>query len=537
MLLPRLLILAFAFSRASGLRVPGSPFPLPSAGLNASAFSPLLVFDNDAPGHSGDDISTVATLAGILSASRPRLFRLDGAATPLWLNATAALFGVTPDATTCGSGAGAVRCLLARFQGELGGYVLVDANSTNLGVMAGVARRAVSVSAGNEAAAIAANLTRLYDLRGRDLAWALAEFGDVFSSRVTVLQSPDKTKCMSDYAIAARALQWWSEDMQSADARSVLGALVPPFALTGWGPDEYNTVTAVSERGGAVIASDWASNLDVLSSFDLPQFNQSQRRPAPGSRGPAVHTVAFLMSDGDNVQFLLNAFPTGDAWWASPARGKVPMGWTLAPSVVDLAPVVADYVYGGASAVDDLVAGVSGFGYSYPDVMPAAQRADMAALTGAYLAKADMRVVNVLGHGEGYSAGDVEPLLQQDNVDAVLWYDFDDYSGRHGSITFVGGKPVIGGRFNLWGDGSSPAGPTFCNNTLLVQRLLAMPRDPTRAEGYSLVPLHAWSHSVADALFVQQALEAAAPGAFEVVTPTELVARVVANLRPPATRE
>ena len=106
----------------------------------------------------------------------------------------------------------------------------------------------------------------------------------------------------------------------------------------------------------------------------------------------------------------------------------------------------------------------------------------------------------------------------------------------HGNITWVGGKPVIGGRFNLWGSGLAPdpTGPTFCNVSELTAKLLALPRDGSSADGYSLIPLHAWSHSVGDALLVKQALEAAAPGAVEVVTPSELVARVVANLRPPA---
>ena len=418
---------------ASGARVPGSPFPVVGA-PNASAGAPLLVFDNNGGG-SADDAMTMATLAGVLSrAGVPKMYRLDGADTSLWLNATAALFGVQPDAATCPAGAGAAACLLRHFAAQLTGYVLVDANSTNLGVMAGVARRAVSVSAANEATAQAAGLPLLYDLRGRDLVWALAEFGGagVFSARVSVLQDPSKTKCMSDFAIATGALQWWTADAESVEALLVLASLAPPFAVLGWGPDEFRTVRAVSRAGGAVVASDWASNLDLHSSFDLPQFVQQQRRlpppPPPRAAAAAVHTVAFLMSDGDNVQFLLNSFATGAAWWASPARGQVPMGWTISPSLVDLAPVVAKYIYDSASPQDDLVAGVSGWGYAYPDTQTAPRAAAAATRTGADMHKADMRLVNVLGAGEGYAAATVEPLLAQAEVDAVLWYNCEEAS-------------------------------------------------------------------------------------------------------------
>lgn len=97
-----------------------------------------------------------------------------------------------------------------------------------------------------------------------------------------------------------------------------------------------------------------------------------------------------------------------------------------------------------------------------------------------------------------------------------------------GAISWAGGKPVIGGRFNLWGNGSDPSGPTFCNVTQLTAALLAQPRDGGSAAGYSLVPLHAWSHTVGDALAVARAAAAASGGAVQFVPPDEFIARIVA---------
>lgn len=124
------------------------------------------------------------------------------------------------------------------------------------------------------------------------------------------------------------------------------------------------------------------------------------------------------------------------------------------------------------------------------------------------------------GGEAGRSAQASMPLLSQ----------YDDYAGLRGRVSWSNGKPVIGGRFNLWGNGSDPSGPTFKNVSGLVAALAAQPRDPTSPDGYSLVPLHAWSHNVSDALAVLQGLQAAAGAGVELVTPDVFVARMVANV-------
>jgi len=532
-------VLAALLSPASCARVPGSPYVSPPAGLNSS--KSLLVLAT--AGLSADDAFAAAALQGALARAAggaPRMLRWDGSASSsLWLNTTSALWGVALD-WRCAS----VACALAALApGALSGYVTVSRadNSSNLGVLVAASRRGaaaalVPLPASLVPAARAAGLADAGDLRGATLSATLAAWGGpaAFAPRVAVLQLPDENACMSDFAIATGALQFWDDNILSPDLWPIWSQLAStgePFAMLGWGPDEYNTVTTVSAAGGAVVASNWAQNLDVYSAFDAPAFSQPPPPPMPPA---AAHTAAFLMSDGDNLQWLLDGFATDSKWWGSPDRGSVPLGWTLSPSVVDLAPVVAAHLYGSATPADHLVAGVSGLGYFYPDVTAPDRRAALVNLTGAFMAKAGMRLVNVLGHGEGYTAEQVAPYVGQPQIDAVFWYNYDNYAGLRGNITWQNGKPVIGARFALWGDGSNPAGPTFCNNSMLVDRLLALPRDPASPDSYSLIALHAWSHNVSDARAVASALAARAPGAVQIVTPAELVARVVRNLRPGA---
>lgn len=120
------------------------------------------------------------------------------------------------------------------------------------------------------------------------------------------------------------------------------------------------------------------------------------------------------------------------------------------------------YLYGHASngstpgspARDVFVAGVSGYAYLYPDDLgTAAELAESAAITAAYMKKADMRIgaaargfrsgarrafhaprwtrfaVNVLVNGHGIAPATATAMLLSPSVDAMFLYNYDDYSG------------------------------------------------------------------------------------------------------------
>lgn len=43
-----------------------------------------------------------------------------------------------------------------------------------------------------------------------------------------------------------------------------------------------------------------------------------------------------------------------------------------------------------------------------------------------------------------------------------------------------------------------PPSPTLAGVQPLVDRLTQLPKSSTSANGYSLIPVHAWTHTVAD---------------------------------------
>ena len=341
---------------ADSLRVPGSPFPVPGAGLNATREILLLSLD----GLSSTDVITATTMQGAVSARRraaadPVIYRHSGDSDyMLWLNVTTATWpGVTVNSTFTND----LPHLLARVAPLLSGYVRFDASSgdsVNAALAVCSALGTVAVAPANEAMAVAAGLKLVADATGKDTAWAISTYngtaasnGFSFSRRVTTIQDPSKAGCMSDYSISTGALQWWVADDSAPLATRIWSSMTAPFAGLGWGPTERGTVGAASKAGGGVVASDWATNLDVLSSFDVPALAQKPS-PAPSPPARAVHTAAFLMSDGDNVQWLLGGFARDPAHYGSSDRGRVAMGWTISPAVVDLAPAMMQHVYAAA---------------------------------------------------------------------------------------------------------------------------------------------------------------------------------------------
>ncbi len=488
----------------------------------------------DPSGLSADDVFTLATLQGVLSSRfQPTLYRAaPGSAYDLWRAELASVWGVEFDAARFAGGD--VWGAVSAFSQHISGFVV--ANLTDGSVNAAVAVCAVNgtigVTAGNAARARALGLAQVADVRGRGLDWVLATFGtQSFSARVTMIQDPAKTG-MSDWAIAARALPWFVPDANASagPAAAIWRALTPPFAALGWGPDERGTVYAASRAGGGVVASDWAQNLDALSAYDVPAFAPPPPPPPPPSPPARRHTAAFLMSDGDNVQWLLGGFATDAKYWGSPDRGSVPMGWTVSAALADLAPAALHYLRRTAAPADALVAGLSGFAYLYPDEA-GWHTPTTAALSLAFADKAALAYANVMTNAATLSPEAADAFLPPGGpLRGLFHYQYADYSGDHGAIAFskTAGLPIIGARFNLWGDGTG--GADFKNVEQAALALALAPRDPTVADGYSLIVVHAWSHNVSDAKGVMDLCAKLAPDGVDFVTPPELAERVAKNV-------
>ena len=103
--------------------------------------------------------------------------------------------------------------------------------------------------------------------------------------------------------------------------------------------------------------------------------------------------VAFILSDGDNLQFVEHL---QRKLWNDPGRGKVPMGWTMSPAMVDAMPGALNYLWTSATPNDCLLSGPSGYGYTYPNLWTDATQLDQfVSKTEEYNERAGFRVITV----------------------------------------------------------------------------------------------------------------------------------------------
>jgi hypothetical protein len=389
--------------------------------------------------------------------------------------------------------------LLSHFSGRLAGYILCNPKdrTTNVAISLAGVMNAVAIPADIQQTAINAGLTMLLDVRTRDEAWALANYGTLFNKNIATYQqsSDDRVFFMGDYSAYTKAFQFWDDSPTGTLANNVYSRMNKGASFFGWGPSEYNCVEQYSLHSMMSIPSDWAPNLSALTNIPAKKDSFKQKPPIKAFEVvPNVHTVCFVISDGDNVQWLLGAHDNTNNW-NNPNRAHVNLGWTISPSLVDLAPIVYDKYIDNALTTPEgrnvLIAGPSGRGYFFPGRYPAADLETESALLNKYMKKADLRIVNIIDADD--SNNDPTAYLKQDNIDALFYYSYGaNYTGRNGQIDWYKGKPSIGGRYTLWGNLSSPQS--------LANQLNQASTNINTQDGYSLISVHIWDRDVNDVL-------------------------------------
>ncbi len=448
---------------------------------------------------------TAVTLQGLLAKTKPRIMTTRGtAAFRLDLQNN---YGVTYDSAFFGDFGG----LLNHFKPEINGYVLYDNNdtSTNAAISICSFYHAVAAAAADTALLDSLGINMLYNTAGKGQSWAFDTFRTSYSKRILSYQQAGKCTYLSDYSVFAGAFHFYDLIPLTRLADSAFANLRTNSAALGWA-DEHTFVTEASMFGTHVHASDFCSNLSTFSNFTATatQKNHSDDTIIK----PGVHTVCFLMSDGDNVQWLMGDFASNTRWYGSHKRGMLNMGWTISPALAELAPTELKYMYDSAAStpqgMDCFVAGPSGMGYIYPDNFHPLDSA--AAITGRMMKKADMSILNIIGNV--YQNSFFEPYLKQPDIDAIFFYDYNNfYFGEHGITSCINGKPVISARYDLV--------VNYFSVDTLARLLNSQLKDPTSTDGYSLVAVNAWDDGMDSLVACYQKLDSTV----RVVTPDAFV--------------
>jgi len=392
----------------------------------------------------------------------------------------------------------------------LNGYILYEVNTESVNVastLAGIERH-VMITKEIEELAIDKGLVLVRDVSDRTTRWVIDTFKDQINFEAIASQ-PINNLANRDFIIANQGLIITSivRDLEGYDD------LIPmDTPMLGWGTDEVSDVYHLSQRAITTIASDHAWNLSFLSQVEREALSQISKEPVTFNENK--HYVSFIMTDGDNIQWLVgNDYYFHEERLAHPERGSIPMGWTIAPLLYTLAPSVMDSYYQTATTNDEFIGGPSGIGYINPDVYPSQALSLNARRTSDYYEEVDLSYMTIIGSQNGFKEN-VDVMSFYANKDHIqggfIFANFDRYMGYRGQLWWFNQKPFLSAREAMWDlDSLDP----------LANRVNASTVNPYQVDGYTLIIVHVWSHGYSDVVALSELFD----DHVEIILPSQMM--------------
>jgi hypothetical protein len=356
-----------------------------------------------------------SSLKGLVNRTQPRIFSYEGdnlaEGAYAWFNALGVKWKEW--------GASSTWSVLTKYKDEIDGLVVYDPaqiHTVNLAIPLAKKHNALIASPDllERLQGEPYNFEILEDLRGRftsklqiynyvyDNFW---KEDDTVDKRVLISLDPENHKSgLREYAVALGAPVVWLDPKWFSGALNGEKALLENFMklmpqganCLGWWTSEQDGVELGSYYGFPTIASDYSVNLTFHSG--MPRTVNHRPMPAKPELQNKIY-VAFIISDGDNLQYIEHVMLK---LWNNPDRGKVPMGWTISPAMVDAMPGALNYYHRSSTDNDNLISGPSGYGYTYPNYwLKSSSKTDAEALaafvakTEEYNVKAGIRVITI----------------------------------------------------------------------------------------------------------------------------------------------
>ncbi len=341
----------------------------------------------DIRGTSAETQISVTTFVGLINRPQPRVYLFMNDDDVFWLNT---VFHTVPHTISHSPGEGVLDALLNSYGSCLQGMVIYDPglpDTINIATTIAGQREALVVSP-----AQAEHLQtgrhykvvedlRKYHWRNRHSAydWARRHLLSGASARLVAGLDPKIAGGLRSFLTATRTFVYWLDTRYVTpnpinllrNERKLLQEILSSFPQgavhLGWFIDESSGVGLTSEAGIPVLATDFCLNLEVWTSLRSAPITMPSPPIVPQIDTAKVY-VSFTFSEGDNIQYCQHHMRR---LWNDPARGSVPIGWTISPILGQDMPALAAYYMNSTSPNDELVAGPSGAGYMFPSRWPA----------------------------------------------------------------------------------------------------------------------------------------------------------------------
>ncbi len=448
--------------------------------------------------------------------------------------------------------------LRVQLKGFFDGYVLTDVkNNPESGIVASVASHvynSIIVDVRDKEYFEKAGYSMKYDATHKTTLDAWHEFKDKCNNEALVIM-PVQTGELREFAIKNN-LFVLNLNKKQGDPRSgqnvdlleeVLAWLQPNVPVYGWeqGVSEDQFVARISKSGHPMIPCDWIYNHSLTSLLytERQQPVQAQSfNPKFIDFGKKRNYVSFFLSDGDNIQWMMQDFAT--SFYDVPEAIEVKMSYGLPVSTLSMMAPAQLHNLMNLRRDECSVLEMLGGGYYYIDTYSQNNnRNDNLKVAAERLAVSMRRYhVGLLG----VMAMDVKSVASKeayqafvdanDRLEGIIALQYSPYAGGGGEVFWVTNKngydiPVITVRYSLWDRIHEREGsPDFIASKLKAE---------AQVESFSAICVHAWSrfegnaHGAAAARLCAGKLD----GRFEVVNMQELVWRLRMSRHPEQTLE
>jgi hypothetical protein len=488
-----------------------------------------------------DVMLSAATMTGLINRQQARIYLLsDGDAEPL----RAALLGQIPTGHHPTPAGDVLSELIGAYRSSVRGLIVYDPamiDSVNIATTLAGLRDAVVVSPQQLESLSRHQLPVLADLRIfgwknrlQAYRWAAHNLLRETSTRLVAGMGPTIPGGLRSYLVASRAFVYWLNPRRLMPnpangwmserclMKRILRRFAPGTPHLGWFMHELSGVSLASQSALPVLPSDFFYNMEVWSAvtadvagIEMAGVGMAGTSPATTFHRAPTHAIppkvylSFAISDGDNLQYNQHRMYH---LWQDPARGSVPIGWTISPVLQESAPMLADYYIRTATQYDELIAGPSGAGYILPSRWPGEQLPAFLRLTGSLMQRMHLAIIEVLDR-PGIS------LLSRRTWQAA-------YAQALAPFGLIG---------ILTGDAYKRSGWRIVDGVPIIQNLgltksVSMALDLIKRNTplqitqphYISIYMHAWTTTPSDIKTIAQSLDSR----YEVVTPGALLAMI-----------
>jgi hypothetical protein len=436
--------------------------------------------------------SFIASLSGVVARTSPEVFMAvqgsNGTHDPeFWLNQF-----VEDNPATTVVWQGSLPFYIDRYKDKLSGYVLYNSASINEATSVAGALGAVmvheSLLPSITGALSAAGLAQLEDVRGRDSTWVYNTYGSMLNKNMIFRQSSSFNQQLRSLAVLNSGFVF---DDTGATRNAFLAGQNDHTRVFGWGfnGSESEFFGSASQHNLMGVPADHLTGSAAPARWEVPIPDQPAHTPLNTPTDPNKHYVAFVMSDGDNVQWLTNDFARSTRWFGSSFRGDFDFTFDLSPSLIDVNPVALKYFYDEAAgdAHKTFFVTAGGLGLNYPSQTPDIE-GSMDVTVDAMQA-VDHNVISVLDDA-GFNLAKLQQMVARPEVLGMMLKAGPAYAGHNGTIYWHEGKPIVSVKYTLW-DG-------FDTPNEIITALNNSPTDPIHnQQSYTIVNVHPWSTGTA----------------------------------------